>query len=390
VHRAPGPHRTARLSPTLAEVSTAVIPALAQAAAPADGWDDTGFASLLAEASAREPTTSVAPREPAADTAAATADDARDSADDDGDLADDSAGDLAELDQLLAALAGAWPTVTTPPQPPVHTPIDAPVFSPVVLPLAVGAGGLEPDAALPGAGSAATADGVVLVDAADEPFAFTGAIEEATLIADSTAAHGGGSLALDGGDADDALPGIRSGADALPTDGAAAPFAERLLQELAGGQFTRSLETVATSAAVAAAPAPRTLAELPELLGAARDGVVRLQRDGGHWEAEIRLDPAELGAIHVRIESHGGRLQIDARCDDREVERELARLFSQWDDDLREQGGGASFAFDQAADRQQARGAAAVGAAERSVAVTASRSAGGAGSEEARQLDLLA
>jgi hypothetical protein len=346
------------------------------------------------------------------------------------DAAPDDASDdesTASIDSMLALLAGALPTAPESPVAPRVEPVVAlpaglvtdlvgsasdatPIATSVAPAVATGTFGDSTVASDQISSSVAAA----AMDAADGPehavggeasgephdadggFAFletaVGAVAgddfSATADAGSAFRHGGSELdplATPANDGNAASP-----AGSLPT-----PIAERLLNELAGTRGPAPVEAIGSAAglevATGATSTPRTLPELPDLLGAARDGVVRLHRDGARFEAEIRLDPAELGAIHVRIESYGGRLHIDARCDDRDVERELANLFSQWNDDLRKQGGGASFAFDRSADGEASRDGVRTAAAERSAAAPApARGAGGAGPEEARQLDLLA
>ena len=430
---------------SLPALSTApnFAPASTETVTSSGGDAESAFAAVLADASQRQagaaPAAATPPVDPSPATEAVTAAD-RDAENVDG----DGDGELNELEQLLAALAGALPALPSPvvtpqvaapdaplPVVPFGIELDGPVRGSRATPAAVPPSGAlaagtdllvgvlgdptdgsnaptpwtesppdsagdwtDPEGAIDDAAAGgAVSDALDRAETPDSRFEFAAPAARGSAADTFAAPHGGGRSAPDFGASDDASPlaTATAGVTAPPTDGVPAPFTERLLQELAGARAPTSVESIATGDAIEPASVPRTMAELPELLGAARDGVVRLQRDGGHWGAEIRLDPAELGAIHVRIESHGGRLQVDARCDDREVERELARLFSQWDDDLRKQGGGASFTFDRKAGGEATRDDAATRAAERSaVRPPPSRAAGGAGTGEARQLDLLA
>ncbi len=88
---------------------------------------------------------------------------------------------------------------------------------------------------------------------------------------------------------------------------------------------------------------PLSPSAVTPLLDAAIDGVVSMRRDGARWEAEIRLDPAELGSLHVRLEMQGNHLRVVARCDDAQLQQQLGDLFRDWQETLQQQGGGASF-----------------------------------------------
>jgi flagellar hook-length control protein FliK len=313
-----------------------------------------------------------------------------DSAEDDGDA------ELAALEQLLQVVAG-----TPPPQPPTLAPDggDATVAgiaasaSQATLPsgAAGSAIGGAKSGATNGAPNGAAANGAVddaSAGAAEGETAATHAPVDAT----GEGATDAGAL-LDGGAAKSKNHASALDANALPdltTTTLDPALAERLARELADARplaATHALAATPDSGAPASvARATATLAQLPALLD---DGFVTLQRRDGRWQAEIRLDPPELGVVNVRLELDGGHLRVVARCDDRGVEQQLGQLFREWDQDLRKQGGEASFDLDRRAkeeerDATQARG-------ERSLPpARAARTGRGVGPGAGLRIDLLA
>jgi flagellar hook-length control protein FliK len=325
---------------------------------------------------------------------------------DDPSAEDEGDAELAALEQLLQVVAG-----TPPPQPPTVAPNggDAVVATEGTSAILASQGTLPSGAAAPagvGARKGAAANGT----AANEP------VEDAPAVAlegegESAAIHppvgttGEGEMDagafLDGGALDGGAAKSKNHANAL--DAGALPemttatldpaLAERLARELADARPIAATHAIAptaatheSGAAASVARATATLAQLPALLD---DGFVSLQRRDGRWEAEIRLDPPELGVVNVRLELDGGHLRVVARCDDRGVEQQLGQLFREWDEDLRKQGGEASFDLDRRAkeeerDATQARG-------ERSLPpARAARTGRGVGPGAGLRIDLLA
>ncbi len=86
-----------------------------------------------------------------------------------------------------------------------------------------------------------------------------------------------------------------------------------------------------------------TLPELPRTLRSEIDGFLRVRGQGRHWEAEIRLDPPELGSLHVKLELRGHALHGVVRVEDPRLEPTLDRMLKELEQSLREQGGDASF-----------------------------------------------
>lgn len=307
---------------------------------------------------------------------------------DDEDAGADSAADseLAELEQLLLSLAATLPS--KPDAAPSVTGGAATRATSAAVAAAIGS-----EAGANGKASAAAAS--ALPDTEPE------AIDLAALPGEAAADDVGGETFVDPLAATNRLAaGQESDAVARDLD-ASSTLDPGLVQELASRRLAEEARTAiaavgataeSTATARPAATEVRTLAELPALLDEARDGVLRLRRDGARWEADIRLHPAELGAVHVRIESVGGRIQVMARCDDQEVEQQLGQLFQQWDDQLQQSGGGASFEFERRAGEESVGRDLAASrrerdAATRMVARSATRAAG---TGEARHVDLLA
>jgi hypothetical protein len=199
----------------------------------------------------------------------------------------------------------------------------------------------------------------------------------------------------------DAAPGGSAAArDArAPADAAAAGELAFLAARDGPGEAARPPATAAPAAlddpARPAAGVERavTLAELPRALEAEVDGFLRVRERGGRWEAEIRLDPPELGALHVRLELRGHVLHGVVRAEDARLEPALERLFAELEDDLRRQGAEASFDLSRGAqERDEGRARTPSAAARPRVpGVAAPRPAvGGAGPDADRLVDLLA
>jgi len=318
---------------------------------------------------------------------------------DDGDDGDDSAAsdgddELAALEQLLLVVAGAPPT----PKPICaanggDSTIVAEGAIAAIATIATKSGAGAGNAA--GGATATTATTAAPANASGEEAAIEGAGEESATTADfaSVLKEGGAARAESDADALDAS----APADATTTTTTAPTLdpalAERLARELADARPNVATHALAAPTAPPELTAPAglarataTLAQLPALLD---DGFVRLQRKDGRWEAEIRLDPPELGVVNVKLELDGGHLRVVARCDDRGVEQQLGQLFREWDEDLRKQGGEASFDLGRRAkgeerDATQARG-------ERSLpSARAARSGRGVGPGAGLRIDLLA
>ncbi|MSR46789.1 MAG: flagellar hook-length control protein FliK [Planctomycetes bacterium] len=309
----------------------------------------------------------------------------------DGAIASDPTADpeLAQLEQLLQSLAGAFPPAAA---------VVAPL--PQVDPLA--------DATVARVATSDVAAALVMNDAGAGsqtlPVPPRNGAKAPTVSADAAAVAAAGENAATDENAIEwaaDLADLTDGGAGAPTDSntGSAPIHERLALELAITTRPVANPPIAGVAPVAVTPGlstqlnemVRPLAALPALLDDAFDGAVRLRRNEGRWEAEIRLDPAELGAVNVRIEFDGEQLRVVARCDDREVERQLGELFKGWDETLREQGRGSSFDLHQRAKGEEERRDAAARRFERSnAAPRAARHAGGAGPGGDRRVDLLA
>lgn len=319
---------------------------------------------------------------------------------DDASAESDADGELAALEQLLQVVAG-----TPPPQAPTLAPDGG--DSTVAVGGAVAAIAVNASQATLLAGAGAPAgNGAKSGVAANGPVsgAPAGAAEGETAAIDAPAdptgegatndsAFLGGGAARSKHDAS-ALDTTALDASALPDTATLDPeLAERFARELADARPIAALSVLAaptatteTSAQASVARATATLAQLPALLD---DAVVRLQRHDGRWEAEIRLDPPELGVVSVRLELDGGHLRVVARCDDRSVEQQLGQLFKEWDETLRKQGGEASFDLDRRAKEEERDARLARG--ERSLPpARAERSGVGVGPGAGLRIDLLA
>jgi len=138
-----------------------------------------------------------------------------------------------------------------------------------------------------------------------------------------------------------------------------------------------------------------TLAELPRALQAEVDGFLRVHGRGRHWEAELRLDPPELGALHVHLEMRGQAVHGVVRAEDPRLEPKLERFLQNLEQDLQRQGSSASFDLSRGTRQQEegemraspasARSRGRAGDASRSVAV-----AGVAAPVSDRLVDLFA
>ncbi|MBL8840723.1 MAG: flagellar hook-length control protein FliK [Planctomycetes bacterium] len=180
-----------------------------------------------------------------------------------------------------------------------------------------------------------------------------------------------------GGSIDGAL------AAALARDLAAAPRMPAALAPANGA-------AAASLAGPALPNRPLALHEVGPLLDAALDGVVRLRREGGRWEAEIRLDPAELGSLHVRLEMQGNHLHVVARAEDPQLQQQLGELFRDWQETLQKQGGDASFDLSGRAKEEEKRPAAAPGSERSHPASPLARRAAAIAAGAGERLDLLA
>jgi flagellar hook-length control protein FliK len=111
-------------------------------------------------------------------------------------------------------------------------------------------------------------------------------------------------------------------------------------------------------AADAADALPRVaLAELPRALPALADELaprLRFGRRGANWEVELRLDPPELGSLHIRFELHGESIRGAIHCEPR-VERLLGPVLKELEEEMGRQGGNASFDLSRQA-REEERG----------------------------------
>ena len=135
-----------------------------------------------------------------------------------------------------------------------------------------------------------------------------------------------------------------------------------------------------------------TLHQLPDVLREEVDGFLRVGRRGDRWEAEIRLDPPDLGALHVRLELRGHELHGVIRCHDEQLEPVLGKLLHDLENDLRQQGGEAFFDLFRGAKREGDERARppTVSAPPRGSDGTPARSTGGAGLDSDRLVDLFA
>jgi flagellar hook-length control protein FliK len=189
---------------------------------------------------------------------------------------------------------------------------------------------------------------------------------------------------------------------ALPSGEPAADLAAKTVQLHAAMTRASELDPVGAAAASATIQPSRAaelaeravaLSELPRALAAEVDGFLRMRGRGRHWEAEIRLDPPELGALHVRLELRGQTLHGVVRAEDPRLESQLDGMLKDLERQLERQGGDASFdlrrgthqggagpARSAAVERASLRGAAASGPVHR----------GGAGPAGDRLVDLLA
>ena len=85
------------------------------------------------------------------------------------------------------------------------------------------------------------------------------------------------------------------------------------------------------------------LRDLPRALASEVDGFLRMRGRGRHWDAEIRLDPPELGALHVRLELRGESIHAVVRAEDPRLESQLDGLLKDLEQQLQKQGNQASF-----------------------------------------------
>lgn len=201
-------------------------------------------------------------------------------------------------------------------------------------------------------------------------------------------------------DATDAIDAANAAESADSTHSmAAVDGVESLATAIAHGAAAERTAEVATGFSTRATSPPQSdpteritsLAELPRLLRAEIDGFLRLGRHGEHWEAELRLDPPELGALHIRFELVGHHLHGHFRCEDARLEPVLEELFNEWEAAQREQGGGASFDLSRGAKEEEGRTRIASRAEPPLGAVAVvPRTARGAGPDGSRIVDLLA
>jgi hypothetical protein len=148
----------------------------------------------------------------------------------------------------------------------------------------------------------------------------------------------------------------------------------------------------------AAAPAERAvaLAELPRALRDEIDGFLRLRSHDRRWEAEIRLDPPELGSLHVRLELRGHALHAVVRTDDPTLQPQIERTLKELEQQLQREGGEAFLELGQGLDRGTPReheGKREAEAAGRERAVASPEPAlapRGSGRDADRLVDLLA
>jgi len=325
-------------------------------------------------------------------------------ADDDDRATSDGDDELAALEQLLLAVSGA----------PQQTATIAPTIAPsggdstlvaegtvaaiATSGVANGAKSGAPAGTAAGSATVATATTAAQDAESGDESTIEGAGDESATVADFAAAVKAGVAARAKGDGDALDTSAAGGTEPAPATLDPA-LAERLARELAEARPPAEVRPLAAPNAVAAsapasesvapaglARATTTLAQLPALLD---DGFVRLQRHDGRWEAEIRLDPPELGVVRVRLELDGGHLRVVARCDDRGVEQQLEQHFREWDQDLRKQGGEASFDLGRRAKEEERAAMPARG--ERSLPqARAARSGGGVGPGAGLRVDLLA
>jgi len=129
----------------------------------------------------------------------------------------------------------------------------------------------------------------------------------------------------------------------------AAHVAEAAAPATVHGSATPAAKAAAEQGPAAARVAdllPRVaLSEIPRALSALQDELgpqMRMGRRGRNWEVEMRLDPPELGSLHIRFELRGDAIRGVVHCDPR-VERLLAPVLKELEDQLNQQGGGASF-----------------------------------------------
>jgi hypothetical protein len=244
-------------------------------------------------------------------------------------LLEDDGGDLSELtDAELAAFAEAGPAAAT---------------------AAAGsaAGSTVTDGALPTAQDAvADSLGAAL---------FAAANELATAATD--AAPGDGPTAklatklADAGDAlDPALAALLHPSHAAPPaephdaapNGALAPIHEAH-PIAATPAFDATAAVASPDRSAAASEKLVALAELPRALHAEVDGFLRVHGRGRHWEAELRLDPPELGALHIHLEMRGHAVHGVVKLEDPRLEPTLERFLQDLERDLQRQGSPASF-----------------------------------------------
>jgi len=270
-------------------------------------------------------------------------------------------------------------------------------------PLFAGLDGLTPAAVAPFAAEpptapdpapAAAAAGSETAGAASRPIASPGGSEPATSAA--AAALTDRALVATG-----AAP-VRSDAHAeaapTPPQADAPPAVAPRVPGDSAGAAPRPPEPLAPAAgaepARAAAAVERmvALADLPRALHAEVDGFLSVRGRGRHWAAELRLDPPELGAVHVRLELRGDALHGVVRVEKADLEPALERLVKDLEQDLRRQGETASFDLSrEPRDGWRGREPAAPAVAwERDRGGGEPRSRGGAGPDTSRLVDLLA
>jgi flagellar hook-length control protein FliK len=133
------------------------------------------------------------------------------------------------------------------------------------------------------------------------------------------------------------------------------------------------------------------LAELPRELGSRVDGFLKVRGHGDRWEAEIRLDPPELGTLRVRLELRGHELHGVVHVQDRRLEPLLSGLFHDLEQQLRQQGQGeASFEFSRGANQEGEGREWAASSAQPPLALVVAAPVRGSGPRGDRLVDLLA